>query len=76
MTLQFLKTIPELESTIVHEKGSRILLINQMINKNGITNIHCILLNGRAKYVNSLDVKISTNLIPSDLYKLPQMWNL
>lgn len=75
-TYAFLKSIDVLKDTICHEPKAKMLLVDQINNKGGYVNIHCVLLDGRAKYVNSLTIKHNTSSIPIDLFELPQKWDI
>lgn len=75
-TYSFLDSINVLRDTILHEPKAKTLIIDQINNKAGIANIHCVLLDGRGKYVTSLVIKANTSSVPAELFALPQKWDI
>lgn len=75
-TYTYLTTFNELDSTIKHEKQAKILLVDQITNKNSEVYIHCILLDFRRKYINSLTLKETACKLPSDIFPMPKYWNI
>lgn len=72
----YLTTFTELDYTINHEKQAKILLIDQIINKNSDIYIHCILLDFRRKFITSLTLKETACKLPSDIFPVPKYWNI
>ena len=76
VSYSYLTSLDELKSTISSNNKVKVLLIDMVENKNKLAYIHCILLDARMKYINSLTVKDELNCVPEEIFNVPQIWKL
>lgn len=72
----YLLKFKELADSINHEQKAKIMLVDQMSNKNSEVYIHCVLLDSRNKYVNSLTIKESASHLSNSILPIPKYWNI